>query len=196
MLEYKGVVMDIWFTSDNHFNHYNIIKYCGRPFHYNTEMTHTLVNNWNKCVGENDLVYHLGDFGLASKQSMADILSRLNGQIILILGNHDKGIKWMREAGFGVIIPKTGMKIILGKHVVQLSHFPYSEPVYFENKQPTHKDKFASIRPKDEGNWLIHGHIHETRRFDFERKMINVSVDVWDFKPVHANHLIDYMDNH
>lgn len=188
--------MDTWFVSDTHFDHYKIIEYCNRPFKSNTEMTHTLIDNWNSCVKEHDLVYHLGDFGFASKYEISDILSRLNGQIVLILGNHDKGITWMREAGFGVVVPKSGMKILLGKHVVQLSHFPYSEPVHFENRQPTHKDRFRSIRPEDEGNWLIHGHVHQKWRFRQEQRMINVSVDVWDFKPVHANCLIEYIDNH
>lgn len=79
----------IWFTSDTHFGHKNILGFCSRPF--NDIYTHdeTLINNWNSVVGKNDLVFHLGDVGFESPGYIRDILSRLNGRIVLIMGNHD-----------------------------------------------------------------------------------------------------------
>ena len=52
----------IWFTADSHISHRNIIKYCKRPFSDVEEMNETLISNWNKVVGKDDFVFHLGDF--------------------------------------------------------------------------------------------------------------------------------------
>lgn len=55
---------DIWFTSDTHFGHANIIKYCNRPYKDTEEMNADLIKRWNSTVGKDDLVWHLGDFSL------------------------------------------------------------------------------------------------------------------------------------
>lgn len=51
----------IYFFSDTHFDHQNIIKYCKRPFHSTSEMNQTLVENWDKTVCDNDKIFFLGD---------------------------------------------------------------------------------------------------------------------------------------
>ena len=81
---------DIWFTSDTHFGHANIIKYSNRPFANVDDMDEQLIQNWNKRVGKNDLVYHLGDFSFHKDfTKTTEIFNRLNGVKELILGNHD-----------------------------------------------------------------------------------------------------------
>lgn len=82
-----------FFISDTHFGHNNIIKYSNRPFQNVDEMNNGLVENWNALVKPGDRVYHMGDvafmpFHLFTKE----ILSRLNGKINIILGNHDRMI--------------------------------------------------------------------------------------------------------
>ena len=78
----------IWFTSDQHFNHKNIIKYCKRPFKSLEEMEDTIINNFNKVVKANDTVWHLGDFTFSRTPGLW--LEKLNGkEHNLILGNHD-----------------------------------------------------------------------------------------------------------
>lgn len=84
----------IYFTSDTHFGHKNIIKYCGRPFADVEEMNRELVLRWNARVNARDTVYHLGDFAFLGKTRAAEILQALNGDKVLIIGNHDPSKIW------------------------------------------------------------------------------------------------------
>lgn len=79
----------IFFTSDLHFGHKNIIKFCNRPWDTTEEMDEALIANWNSVVGDNDIVFDLGDFAFATNRRWKDILERLNGRHYLILGNHE-----------------------------------------------------------------------------------------------------------
>ena len=83
----------IWFTSDTHFGHTNIIRHCGRPFKNHEEHDAELIKRWNDQVGERDTVWHLGDFGSFKRHEewvIPDTLGQLNGRIKIIFGNHDK----------------------------------------------------------------------------------------------------------
>ena len=80
----------IYFISDTHFYHSNIIKYCDRPFKDTNEMNETIINNWNSIVKNNDTIYHLGDFCLSTNDEIKSIFNKLNGNKILIRGNHDR----------------------------------------------------------------------------------------------------------
>lgn len=82
--------MAIWFTSDIHFGHQNIIRYCKRPYQSITDMDAGIIENWNSKVNHGDTVYFLGDFMFhSSKEAMLSTLSQLNGDIFFIRGNHD-----------------------------------------------------------------------------------------------------------
>ena len=86
----RGLKPDgLFFTSDTHFNHINILDYCQRPFANIEEMNETLIGNWNRVVGKNDIVFHLGDFSFGGAAYWNNILDQLNGKIYLVLGNHD-----------------------------------------------------------------------------------------------------------
>jgi len=76
----------IWITSDQHFGHEAIIKYCQRPFKNAREMDDCIVDQFNSKVGKKDVVYHLGDF---SFHKPIQFLKCLNGEHHLIRGNHD-----------------------------------------------------------------------------------------------------------
>jgi len=92
---------NVFFTSDTHFGHKNIIQYCERPFKDVHDQTETLIALWNTKVGPQDVVYHLGDFAFMPADKAEVIVRRLNGSINLILGNHDKVVKQnkpLREA--------------------------------------------------------------------------------------------------
>lgn len=87
--------MNRWFTSDTHFNHKSVQRFCpdtrlqGDIFEHDQR----LIDNWNELVRDGDQVYHLGDFSFGSNSYTKDVLKRLNGDIHLIFGNHDKMLK-------------------------------------------------------------------------------------------------------
>ena len=88
----------VWFTSDHHFSHGNIIKYCNRPFSSVDDMDNYLIQNWNSYVNKGDTIYHLGDFGFTPNaksytiHKLQKICNKLKGNIILIKGNHDTNV--------------------------------------------------------------------------------------------------------
>lgn len=80
----------IWFTSDFHFWHKNVIRFDNRPFKDVYEMNSEIVKRWNEVVGEDDTVYYLGDLTFGSTGATKRLLYEMNGKIIWIKGNHDK----------------------------------------------------------------------------------------------------------
>jgi calcineurin-like phosphoesterase family protein len=188
--------MTIFFTSDTHFGHARIIELCNRPFRDVQHMNEMLIKNWNDTVGPNDVVYHMGDVALGSIADSLPLVGRLNGFKALVPGNHDRifsGESQKRidrflpeyEKVFHHILPEICNGSIHGRPVV-LSHFPYQGD---SQENDRHIDK----RPVDEGNPLIHGHIHEKRRI--EGNMFNVGVDVNDFRPVSIETISDWIDS-
>ena len=88
-MNFKFNAEHTFFTSDTHFNHANIIRFCNRPFKDAEQMNEVMIANWNRVIGTDDTVFHLGDFCLGGAVEWTKILDRLNGKIYLILGNHD-----------------------------------------------------------------------------------------------------------
>lgn len=164
----------IYFISDTHFYHDNIIKYCNRPFDNIYDMNEAMINNWNSVVKETDTIYHLGDFCLGGNEELENIYSRLNGNKILIRGNHDRK-KALYYESLGFIVLKNA-PIILEEYKLMLSHTPLPDAKILD------------------GYINIHGHIHNKSisedypKKDYsEKKHINVSVDVSNFKPISLN---------
>ena len=110
----------IFFTSDTHFHHANVIRYCKRPFSSIEEMDEALINNWNKTVPPDGIVFHLGDFCFGGSREICDLIFKLNGRIILIKGNHDKISKSM-ESMFDYVTDE--MNIRINKRRVILNHY-------------------------------------------------------------------------
>lgn len=80
----------IWFTSDPHFGHRNILTFCKRPFQDVKEMNKSLIDYWNNTVGKDEIVFCLGDFfWFHGRHDIKKIINQLNGHIYLVPGNHD-----------------------------------------------------------------------------------------------------------
>jgi calcineurin-like phosphoesterase family protein len=158
----------IFFTSDHHFSHANIIRYCNRPFASVEEMDQELIRRWNQTVSPDDTVYYLGDFSL-SLAAVESITPQLYGRKILIMGNHD------------LCHPVNKKRASVGRELylrAGFHHLPYLTPTAPDK----YSGKFDKFRPKNEGGWLLCGHVHEKWRE--QERMINVGVDVWSFCPV------------
>ena len=115
----------IFFTSDLHFGHRNILNFCKRPWKTTEEMDEALISNWNSVVPECGIVFNLGDFAFMSNSKWKEIIGRLNGEHHLILGNHDitryPGHQVMEL--FAGVYQQLHLKIE-NKHVI-LNHYPF-----------------------------------------------------------------------
>jgi calcineurin-like phosphoesterase family protein len=162
--------MSIFFTSDTHFNHINIVKYCKRPFNDVEHMNRELTNNWNERIKPDDTLYHLGDFAMGKREFIAPIRKALNGRIILIRGNHDRSKTAMLEAGFDEVYDSLFLE--LNGLKLWLQHKPLSHIHFLSKKVDYH----------------LCGHVHE--KMVRQGKIINVGVDVRGFKPVTLEELL------
>lgn len=159
----------IWFSSDHHFGHKNIISHSKRPFQSVNEMDEKLIHFWNECVKKEDTVYYLGDIMFHSNGEMVrKILDSLNGKIILVKGNHDKNIKYKER--FSEIceykeIYHDDTSIEGGKRPIVMCHYA-----------------FKTWNKKLYGAWNLFGHSHGN--IQIEWGACDVGVDSWNYKPV------------
>jgi len=160
----------IYIISDTHFNHKNIIDYSHRPFNSVEDMNAQMINNWNKVVSNKDTIYHLGDFSWGNKEFVSSIVSKLNGEKILIKGNHDKhSAKWYRECGFDTVV---NGGIILDEFYL-LSH----RPMFMTDDMP-----YVNL----------HGHIHQNNMEG--NKYFNVSVEQTNYEPIALDKIKKFYD--
>ena len=167
---------NIFFTSDQHFGHRNIIKYCDRPFSSCTEMREALINNWNNKIPQNGVVYYLGDIFISSPSYAHDILDRLNGHIHLIKGNHDKWIKnkslasrfiWIKDY-FELKIQDPDAH--RGSQLIVLAHYA-----------------FKVWNKSHHGSWHLYGHSHGTLPDNPHSKSFDCGVDCHNYTPLSYN---------
>ena len=145
-MNYKFDGDRVFFTSDTHFYHSNIINFCGRPFKNVEVMNETLIANWNSVVGPDDIVFHLGDFCLGGSAEWTNILNRLNGKIYLIVGNHDiKNLRQGYYSHFEHIAMQ--MHIEVGKQKIYLNHCP-----------------FLCYGGAYRDTWQLFGHVHTSKQ--------------------------------
>lgn len=165
----------IWFTSDMHYGHANIIKYANRPFRDVDEMDRTMENLWRSVVRPDDLVYVLGDCAFYRDQAQTvRLFERLPGQKFLVWGNHDKRLR--KNADFKKIFLETADMMDVkfpdpkapdGERRIVLCH--YAMRVW-------NKSHF--------GAWHLYGHSHGTLKDDPGSLSLDVGVDCWNYAPV------------
>lgn len=178
---------NVYLTSDTHFNHFNIIRYCSRPFsleeaqkdisferkqEITQQMNQAMIWNWNSVVSHEDLVIHLGDFSFGHPET---IFNQLNGHIFLIRGNHDRQYyKWFKDKA-------KYLELKIGGFNVLLKHTPlkYSiEGDFIEVPWDLDPEKY---------DFCLCGHVHE--KWLWHGINFNVGVDVHDFKPISLKYI-------
>jgi calcineurin-like phosphoesterase family protein len=183
---------DVFFISDFHLFHKNVINFDNRPFrdelgNPDVEAMHeTIKNNWNSVVKASDVVFYLGDLCFANAKNGEEFMKELNGKIYFVMGNHDDYrdiIKNTRYAGVYDIVDLyiyDSSKITEKKKSVDELHFVLSHyPIYSYNKMHA-------------GAIHVHGHTHgslhhgEPTTFDYyaNRKAIDVGCNMQDYTPV------------
>ena len=168
----------VFFTSDQHFGHFNIIRLCNRPFGTVEEMDEVLLSKWNAKVKADDTVYILGDlFFRAAK--VEPILKSLNGRKHLIVGNHDH--TWMsriKAADYFASV-QTLKEVEVDGRILTLCHYPMLS------------------YPQARRGYMIYGHIHNNVRDDYwpliarRSRMLNAGADVNNFEPVTFDELVE-----
>ena len=179
----------VFFTSDTHFNHKNILTYCSRPFDSIEKMNEAIIANWNSKVPIDGIVFHCGDFALGGSEAWHQILPRLNGQIHLILGNHDlKNFRPGYADSFASV--QEQLTIDIGKKKVILTHFPL---LCYHGTWGTEMNV-----------WNLMGHVHTLKSNnsgkDFERlqylfpTQYDVGVDFNNYTPISFQEVKEKID--
>ena len=166
-----------YFTSDQHFGHFNIIRLSHRPFASVDEMDEAMIAKWNNKVKASDTIYVLGDLFFRSA-NVEPILKRLNGRKHLVLGNHDHS--WTGKVRLGDYFEsvQTMKEIDLGCAPATLCHYPMLS------------------YPQARRGYMIYGHIHNNTGDDYwplimrRPRMLNAGVDVNGFEPVTFEELV------
>ena len=185
------LMQKIFFTADTHFGHENVIQFDKRPFASADEMDEEMIKRWNNKVGKGDLVYVLGDMIWKSITDYSEpLIKSLNGQIILIKGNHDQFIKnGKAKKALAGIKDYDDIVVTLedgNKRRCILSH--YFMPFYNGHRYQT---------------ILLHGHSHNSEESVIEREIAknldergfqnevyNVGCMHWNYEPVTLDEIL------
>ena len=115
----------LFLTSDSHLGHFNICKYCHRPFQSRSEMDQTLIKNWNEVVPEDGIVVHCGDFMLPHNEDIKEYnkyLNQLHGRVLLLRGNHDRAsLDWVSDK---LIAVRDQAMIVVDGVKIFAQHYP------------------------------------------------------------------------
>ena len=175
----------IYFTSDLHFGHSNIIEYENRPFKNADIMDRDLIKEYNSVVTNDDSVYILGDFSLKRsnyKEYLRNIVESMRGNKIIILGNHD-GLKPFDyvDIGFKYVSTYLELPVTINNMIVGWLGLTHDPTVAIVDKSKV---------------WLC-GHVHSQwskienhDQYGNHIRILNVGVDVRKFKPISINEIM------
>jgi calcineurin-like phosphoesterase family protein len=167
---------NIWLTSDLHFSHDQPFIWGSRGFNSIEEHDEAIIENWNKVVKEDDIVYCLGDLMLKDNERGMEKILRLNGKIYVAYGNHDTlaRIEIYNELP-NIYEVQMGYRFSTGKKQFILSHYPQLVANY--------KD----IKPI----FSLHGHTHSQDKWSDVFHAYNVNLDAHNCTPVNLEQIID-----
>ena len=180
--------MTAYFTGDSHFNHINILKYeptRGDLWANVDEMNEALVERWNKVIGEDDSVYHVGDFAMGQRSQAPAIFDRLNGDKHIIPGNHDMKPAQLEEMGWKVLPQLYEFKVSMAQRSQRfvLCHYP-----------------LMTWNKANHGALHLHGHSHghiaqSSTRFDVGVDGVSTWMRGWVIgAPISAEQIVDHVE--
>jgi len=190
----------LFLISDTHFYHKKIIEYCGRPENFNE----LIIDGWNKTVDPSDTTIHLGDFAIGrdysfdtKRESYKTLMNSLNGEKILIRGNHDRETNsFYKDIGFNDVFNYFTMEI----EDITFLFLHYPIEINEEYMKDSLKEFIKSIKSDISFDAVIHGHTHNrivgevlegnVSKLD-DIIHINCSVENTDYKPVSMEEILE-----
>lgn len=195
----------LYFTSDWHIGHTNVIKFDNRPFKDVDEMAKVLIKNFNMLVPTHGITYFLGDMGLCANGLLKTVIDQLHGTKILVRGNHDGKMDAMYEVGFDMVTEKA--QITIGDSIVTMTHCPLKglfreDTTGMSGADGTdnwhgewkHKNRFSI---EDFGQFHLHGHIHSPNKGKSQRilgRQMDIGVTANKYKPVPIADIISWIN--
>lgn len=175
----------IYFTSDTHFCHNKEFIYKPRGFSNIEEHDKTIIENWNKIVNKDDIIYHLGDVMLNDNEKGLESLKSLNGEIHIIRGNHCSNTRIELYKTLSNIVEVTYATMIKYKKChFYLSHYPTITANDIDNS-PYHKNIIN-----------LFGHTHQKNKFYNDNPyMYCVCLDAHNNYPVSIEQIIKDIKN-
>lgn len=171
----------IFFTSDTHFGHANIIHLANRPFLTVEEMNEELISRWNAVVGDDDLVYHLGDFAWRGVD-INKALDWLNGRIVILKGNHDpmapQGVPEFQTTPYFETTLR-GVQFVLCHYPIESWNGMYKGAIHLHGHTHDHTfDRSFSV--------CANNGLKRVRRF-------NVSVEATNYQPISLDAIMEHV---
>lgn len=205
----------IYFTADLHFGNEAVLKIDNRPYGSVEEMDADLIRRWNEKVEENDTVFIMGDFIHRPQKGYRYYLERLNGKIILILGNHDRGMleeiytDGCKEKYFEAVSQYGEIELL--EQGNKVNYYLMENLMTDLPSKPGEKllstDKSCKIVLSHypmlgwngyyRGFWLIHGHIHAHKQeshewLKYEDRALNAGCQITDYASATFEELVRY----
>ena len=167
-----------FFTSYTGFGRENIIQMRNRKYSDVLDMNHDIIEKWNDAVTDDDIVYHLGNFGI-ERTLINTTLSWLNGKIYIIPSNDDGELREVMTNG-----PEHANVTIIDHEIVTLpeydvviSHYP-----------------LLDWPGKELGVLNLHGQSLWFDRHDFVEGRVNVGTDFWNYTPVELSQVRTFVE--
>ena len=176
---------EIFLTSDLHINHNKDFLWGVRGFANVTEMNEAIVENWNKVVRPEDVVWNLGDIALSDTEGAIPYLQALNGTQYWLLGNHDSynRMRTICQACPNIIVPRHTYATTIkhDKLNIYLSHYP------------TITSNYDADKPFERHVFSLHGHTHQTTNWLDPNNpfLYHVGLDSHNYTPVTLENVIN-----
>lgn len=171
-IEWSKLSGTVYFSSDTHFFHKNILEYCpGRGFTDLDAMNKAIIAAHNSRVGPGDTYIHIGDFAMGQSSQWASILPQMNGTKLLVRGNHDGTHSKMQSIGFNTTCDS--LRLVGTPHgSIWCEHVPHL---------------------KHDCDYHLCGHVHQ-RWETHKPRIINVGVDVNGLMPKTLSELVSKLN--